>query len=111
LGISRREKAMDVSGFAARLKELREQAGLTQKGLAEKAGMALSGVNKLEQGVNKPSWESVVALTEALGVDCRAFLEPAGDIPEARRGRPPKPRQLGKQPAPKRPRGRPRKEK
>jgi hypothetical protein len=69
--------------------------------------MALGGVNKLEQGVNKPSWESVVALAEALGVDCRAFLEPAGSLPEPKRGRPPKAKAEGGELRPKRPRGRP----
>jgi hypothetical protein len=79
--------------------------------LAEKAVMALGGVNKLEQEVNKPSRESVVALAEALGVDCRAFLEPAGSLPEPKRGRPPKAKLDAGEQAPKRPWGRPRKEK
>ena len=71
----------------------------------------MGGVNKLEQGVNKPSWESVVALAAAPGVDCRAFLEEPAARPEAKPGRPPKPAtEPGETPAPKRPRGRPRKE-
>jgi hypothetical protein len=73
--------------------------------------MALGGVNKLEQGVNKPSWESVVAWGEALGVRCLAYLaEPTG-TPVPKRGLPPKAtveRPSGKEP--KRPRGRPREE-
>jgi transcriptional regulator with XRE-family HTH domain len=85
----------------------RQPSLLTQKELAEKAGMALGGVNKLEQGINKPSWESVVALAEALGVDCRAFAEPPGELPEPKRGRPPKVKQQAGEVAPKRPRGRP----
>jgi transcriptional regulator with XRE-family HTH domain len=98
---------VNASNFAGRLKELRQAAGLTQKQLAEKAGMALGGINKLEQGVNRPSWESVLALAEALGVDCRAFERTPAPRPQAGRGRPPKP--TGPERARKRPRGRPRK--
>jgi putative transcriptional regulator len=75
--------------FALRLKELRQAAGLTQRQLADKAGMALGGLNKLEQAVNKPSWETVLALAQALGVDCLAFAEqPSASAAPQGRGRP-----------------------
>jgi transcriptional regulator with XRE-family HTH domain len=71
--------------FAARLKALREARGLTQKQLAERADLHLGAVFKLEQGKREPAWSTVLALAEALGVDCRAFAgeEPA---PEAKAG-------------------------
>jgi putative transcriptional regulator len=97
----------DDSDFALRLKELRTAAGLTQKQLADKADMALGGLNKLEQGVNKPSWESVVALSKALGVSCEEFQRPPANREPQGRGRPPKP--VEKEPPPKRARGRPKK--
>jgi transcriptional regulator with XRE-family HTH domain len=76
--------------FAGRLKELRIAAGLTQKQLADKAAMSQAGIADLEQGRNKPSWASVLALAAALGVDCRAFQqEPASDVQQGR-GRPAK---------------------
>lgn len=59
--------------FQRRLQELRKESGLTQAQLAEKAGMSIGGVRDLEQGRNAPSWETVVILAGALGVDCRAF--------------------------------------
>ncbi len=62
--------------FGARLKELREEAGLTQPELAERAGMNRFGIAKLEQGVTKPSWETVVALCQALRVRADEFLKP-----------------------------------
>jgi hypothetical protein len=46
-------------------------------------------------------------VAEDLGVDCRAFLEPAGSLPEPKRGWPPKARSEAVEPVPKRPRGRP----
>lgn len=78
-------------GFATRLKQLREQAGLTQAELAGKAGMHLMGIAKLEQSVREPSWATVQALCSALQVDCTAFTEPPTSAPEPRRrGRPKK---------------------
>jgi transcriptional regulator with XRE-family HTH domain len=65
----------DGTGFGAKLKELRERAGLSQAQLAEKAAMNVFGVAKLEQGQRDPSWASVLALAAALGVDCSAFAE------------------------------------
>jgi len=60
--------------FAVKLKALREAAGMTQAGLAEAAGLHLSVVFKIEQGVREdPSWATVKALAKALGVDCTAF--------------------------------------
>ena len=67
---------MSKQSFADRLKQLREEAGLTQPQLAELAGMNQFGVAKLEQGVRQPTWETVQALATALGVSCEAFQEP-----------------------------------
>jgi transcriptional regulator with XRE-family HTH domain len=99
---------VEAEWFGARLKELREGAGLTQPQLAERAGMNRFGIAKLEQGVSRPSWETVVALCKALSVQCDAFLQkPSGQL-QPKRGRPPKVRaqQPGK---PKRVKRRPRK--
>jgi transcriptional regulator with XRE-family HTH domain len=98
---------MDMERFGKRLRELRAEKGLTQKALAEQAGVSQATVSSLEQGVFEPVWSSVVTLAQALGVDCRAFLEEPAEGPDAGRGRPKKPG--GEEPAIKRPRGRPRK--
>jgi transcriptional regulator with XRE-family HTH domain len=75
--------------FGRRLRELRLAAGLTQEQLGEKRGLSLGGVRDLEQGRNQPSWETVLALAAALGVDCRAFTVAPGKATRARgRGRP-----------------------
>jgi transcriptional regulator with XRE-family HTH domain len=81
---------MDPKLFGARLKELRERAGLTQKELADRAGVSQRAVSHWEQGLREPSWSNVLALAGALGVDCRAFQEAPAAVPEPRRGRPPK---------------------
>jgi transcriptional regulator with XRE-family HTH domain len=97
---------MDAKWFAGRLKELREQTGLTQQGLGERAGLSKGGIADLEQGRREPTWATVIALSQALGVACTAFLQEPASVPEPRRGRP---RKAESQPQPpKRPRGRPR---
>jgi transcriptional regulator with XRE-family HTH domain len=78
---------MDSSRFGARLRELREAAGLSQKALAERAGLSQGAIAHWEQGLREPSWSNVVALAEALGVDCRSFLEPPGKAAKAKRPR------------------------
>jgi transcriptional regulator with XRE-family HTH domain len=99
---------MSASYFGARLKELREAAGFSQKELAERAGLAQASVSNWEQNLREPSWSNVVALAAALGVRTDAFLRAPAPRPEVGRGRPPRP--VVAEPEPKRPRGRPRKE-
>jgi transcriptional regulator with XRE-family HTH domain len=67
------KKGVEPSGFAERLKALREASGLSQGELAEKAGMNLWGIAKIEQGHREPSWQTVLVLAEALGVGVEAF--------------------------------------
>ena len=73
----RKKKGKNGSGFAARLQELRAGAGLTQRELADRAGLNIGTVTKLEQGQQEPTWPKVVALADALGVPVGAFRVPA----------------------------------
>jgi putative transcriptional regulator len=90
-------KKSPPTGFAQRLKALREAAGLTQAQLAERAGLYSFSVAKLEQGVQEPTWPTVLALAKALGVNCLAFCpesapsEPSAETPKRGPGRPKKP--------------------
>jgi transcriptional regulator with XRE-family HTH domain len=98
---------MKAEWFAGRLKELREAASLTQQQLAEKAGLAIGVIRKLERNENRPTWETVLALCAALGVSCEEFTRQPADRPPVMPGRPRKADPAEK--APKRPRGRRRK--
>jgi transcriptional regulator with XRE-family HTH domain len=69
---------MDAAWFGGRLWELRSAAGLTQKQLAERAGLTREAVACLEAGRNDPRWKTVVALCGALGVSSDQFLMPPG---------------------------------
>jgi transcriptional regulator with XRE-family HTH domain len=82
------------TGFAQRLRELREAAGLTQQQLAERAGLHPFSVAKLEQGVQEPTWPTVLDLAGALGVSVGAFVYEGRTrlAPKRPRGRPSKPK-------------------
>jgi transcriptional regulator with XRE-family HTH domain len=91
----------DADWFGPRLRALREGAGLTQRQLADRAGVSLEGVAQWERGVREPGWSNVLVLAEALGVDCTAFTQKPADMAPRGPGRPPKaasPTIKGKQP-------------
>jgi DNA-binding XRE family transcriptional regulator len=84
----REAAVMSAEHFAGRLRELREQAQLSQAELARKAGISQGVISDWERAKKKPLWENVVALAEALGVDVAEFLKPPAKRPPAGRGRP-----------------------
>ncbi len=59
-----------------RIRELREERGLTQREVARRAGLTPSGVGFIEHGqTRKPSVETVMAIARALGVPVEELLE------------------------------------
>lgn len=64
---------MEESLFAARLREVRAEAKMTQHELSERSGVHRQTIAQLETGVRQPTWETVQLLARALGVDCKAF--------------------------------------
>src|SRR5262245_25714915 len=96
--------------MGGRLRELREGKGLTQERLAELVGVKRDAVARWEADVREPGWSNVVALARALSVSLEDFLQAPAEPQPRKPGRPQKPRAEPKEtPAPKRPRGRPRK--
>jgi transcriptional regulator with XRE-family HTH domain len=64
--------------FAERLRQLRQEAGLTLQALADKAGMHRESIAQLERNRRRPTWETVLTLADTLGVSTEAFRpEPA----------------------------------
>jgi transcriptional regulator with XRE-family HTH domain len=53
--------------FAQRLKACRLAAGLSKKGLADRAGVTRAAVQKYEDGLSEPRFAQLVRLTRALG--------------------------------------------
>jgi transcriptional regulator with XRE-family HTH domain len=92
------ERNMARQTFAARLKQLREQAGLSQQELADKTGLHKFGVAKIEQGQREPSFAVVQALADALGVGVEAFADTTPTPAEQKKPRHDRPGRPKKQP-------------
>ncbi len=60
--------------FAARLKMLREKAGLTVEELAEQAGISKTTLANWERCTGSPVNEVLPQIAEALGVEVRTLL-------------------------------------
>lgn len=54
--------------LGAAVKQLREQSGATQEGLAYEAGITTGTLSQLERGISNPSWGTLKAVAAALGV-------------------------------------------
>jgi transcriptional regulator with XRE-family HTH domain len=59
--------------FAERLKQLREQAGLSQSELADASGVPVWTLRGYEQGRREPQWDVLFRLCAALKTTCEAF--------------------------------------
>ncbi len=68
------------------LKEKREAAGLSLRGMAEKAGISYGHVKRLEDGTSEPTFEVLVAVLDALDVSLYTFIRAIGyQIPAKRK--------------------------
>jgi hypothetical protein len=81
---------------------------LSREQPAAAAGCSVRAVLQWELGEREPGWFNMLALAEALGIDCTAFTRAPAGRPPAGPGRPRK--GPAEPPAPKRPRGGPRKD-
>ena len=63
---------MDLKAVGKRIKAAREQKGLTQEALAERAGVSLRWIQFLESGAQQPSITSFLRLAD--GLECEAGL-------------------------------------
>lgn len=60
-----------------RLRELKEQAGLSGYALAKKAGLTTGAYYALESGATKPTYDSLLALARALA---EVMGKPASEV-------------------------------
>jgi len=73
---------METQEFGARLRELRIQARLTQRELADRVNIDFTYLSKIENGVLPPPSEKVILqLAEALNADKDVLITLAGRIP------------------------------
>jgi transcriptional regulator with XRE-family HTH domain len=66
----------------ALVREARAQAGLSQRALAERAGVAQSEIARIENGRQEPSFPRLQQLLRAAGFDLRLELVPHDDHDE-----------------------------
>ncbi len=56
------------------LRDIREQKFLTQEELAQKAGLVVVTINRIEKGRQKPRFKTIRKLAEALEVEPREIV-------------------------------------
>ena len=61
-----------------RIKYLREQANFTQEKLAEKAGISLDYLGKIEVNINKPGIKTILMLANALDLPVMNLFDFSG---------------------------------
>lgn len=65
-----------MNALGARIKALREERGLLQKQLAEKAGLTASKMSQIESGRLTPTLRTLRKVADALGASIPELLEP-----------------------------------
>ena len=58
-----------------KIKFLREKRGLTQEKLAEKSGLSLDYIGKIEININKPGLRSLIKISNALDVQIKDIFD------------------------------------
>lgn len=72
-----RDDIVDQAAYqplAARLRERRQELGLTLKEVADKAGLSVGFISQIERGITTPSLSSLVAVARVLGAHVGDFL-------------------------------------
>lgn len=64
-----------VKQVGKRIKQIRKAARLTQGRLAEKAGLSVEYISRIERGVAQPSFKTLEAMADALNVAAKDFLD------------------------------------
>uniref|UniRef100_UPI00402933FD helix-turn-helix domain-containing protein n=1 Tax=Candidatus Scatousia sp. TaxID=3085663 RepID=UPI00402933FD len=69
------DEAEFYKNLGKRIKFLRESAHLTQEKLAEKCGISLDYLGKIEVNINKPGLKTVLKLANALDVPIKELFD------------------------------------
>jgi transcriptional regulator with XRE-family HTH domain len=76
-----------IEGPARIVKTLRQRAGLTLTELAERSGLAVSTLSKIESGQLLPGYDSILRLADGLQVEvAQLFISRLAETPTGRRG-------------------------
>ena len=69
------EEVIFYRNIGKKIKTLREQAGLTQEKLAEKSGISLDYLGKIEVCINKPGLKTILKIANALKIEPSKILK------------------------------------
>jgi len=81
--------AEDAMSFGRNLQRLRQQAGLSQAGLAEKANIPIKTIQNWEIDRNQPRLEALMKLAQALAAPLDELTASVKRAAKGRRSRPP----------------------
>lgn len=70
-----------IASFCRRLKDLRLQSNLTLEELAQRSGVSISTISKIENQQQSPSFETVLRVSRALKINFIHMLEPPPEKP------------------------------
>jgi transcriptional regulator with XRE-family HTH domain len=62
------ESSNPQPALGAAIRELRTEREATQQEIAQRAGITVAHLSKIERGRTNPTWGTLVALADALGV-------------------------------------------
>lgn len=63
------------ANIGKRIKFLRKNVNLTQEKLAEKCGISLDYLGKIEVNINKPGLKTLIKISNALDVEIKSFFD------------------------------------
>lgn len=80
--MSNRVKSQDLIELGNHIRDRRQEIGLSQEKVAEKAGISANTVSRIECGQSAMSIEIFIRMVQILGIDADALLGEIGMITE-----------------------------
>lgn len=71
----------EIQAIAKRVRAHRKAAGLTQELVAEKCGLQVETISRVESGRTTPSLETLLAMADALECGVADFVDPKRPVP------------------------------
>jgi transcriptional regulator with XRE-family HTH domain len=66
---------VDLDRFAAKVKQARREAGLTQEAVSDASGIHVTEVSRIERGLRDPRVSTMLRLADALGVNASDLVD------------------------------------
>jgi len=69
------KESLIYQNIGKKIKYLREKNNFTQEKLAEKCGLSLDYIGKIEVCINKPGLKAIIKIADALGVHIKEIFD------------------------------------